>query len=139
MATYGPNSVDKKRGNSANTSNGSEMASDTSQNEQVKELLLCLRPIRDGENKIGSKFKFIPTSKSQQDATKRANDATDGHNLTAKSAETSRSRPMKKRPLPSSDFKDYKKKPPLDKSGSEAEKSVVESLILMSNHQGQTN
>mmetsp|Transcript_13661 Transcript_13661/g.17226 ORF Transcript_13661/g.17226 Transcript_13661/m.17226 type:complete len:599 (-) Transcript_13661:214-2010(-) len=136
-ATSGTQSTTKKKENSVNTSNGSELASENSQNEQVKELLLCLRPIRDGDNKIGSKVKFIPAVKSGQDATSGSDDVATNQNITvlkstASSSETKRNRPMKKRKLPTSDLNETQKRPVLEKSGSEAEKSVVESLILMS-------
>jgi hypothetical protein len=121
--------VDKKRVNGTNTMNGSESTSD---DDQVKELLLCLRPIRDGDNKVGSKFKFVPGIKKEQEGVHH-DDA-----IITQKVEMSKSRPMKKRPLPASDLRKCEKKPALDNSGSEAEKSVVESLILMSSHKQQT-
>ncbi len=137
VATSGPQSLSKKKDISVNTSNGSELTLDNSQNDQVKELLLCLRPIRDGENKIGSKFKFIPAIKNGKYAVSCSNDNATTQNVTlikgtTSSTEMTKNRPMKKRPLPTSDLNEPQKRPVLEKSGSEAEKSVVESLILMS-------
>lgn len=124
MVANGSTSTDKRKGNSANNSNNSES---TSEDEQVKELLLCLRPIRDGK-RVENKMKFQPVKK-EQESLGESDDVVNKKNVTNKI------RPMKKRPLPQPDLEKCKKAMVV-KSESEAEKSVVESLILMSSHKG---
>lgn len=123
MVASGSTSSDKRKGNSANVSNGSE----TSEDEQVKELLLCLRPIRDGK-RVENKMDFQPVKKEQESLGE--SDA-----VLNKKNIPNKIRPMKKRPLPQPDLKKCKKAMVV-KSESEAEKSVVESLIFMSSHKG---
>lgn len=123
MVASGSTSSDKRKGNSANISNGSE----TSEDEQVKELLLCLRPIRDGK-RVENKMDFQPVKKEQE----RFGES---DSILNKKNITNKIRPMKKRPLPQPDLKKCKKAMVV-KSESEAEKSVVESLIFMSSHKG---
>lgn len=48
------------KGNDSNSDpSGAESGSSTSK-EEIKEFLLCLRPIRDGEAKVDAKYKFVP-------------------------------------------------------------------------------
>ena len=117
-------SMDKKKANSCPVINANEISSD---DEQVKELLLCLRPIRDGDNVpvVQNKIKIISDVKSEKNQMVK---------VSSQSSETNVNRPMKKRPLPESTVQSCKKKPLYQKSDTEAEKSVVESLILMSSH-----
>ena len=98
----------------------------------MKELLLCLRPIRDGDSKVGSNLKFVPAVKNEKECV--TPDGASYHKV-----EIIKTGPMKKRPLPDSGQKRSNKKSAMEKSGSEAEKSVVESLILMSSHSRQTS
>lgn len=149
-------------------------APDGPKTHQVKELLLCLRPIRDGEEKVDPSFQFCPrrTTESKDVSPVPSNGPLDGQapatagfvsgsshgdpnspsepNSTADLAggngtENNISNPklsLKKRPLqgfgwekaPDSTALLY----PLDKeaattSDSDKEKTVVESLMLMSN------
>uniref|UniRef100_A0A7S4S3B8 Uncharacterized protein n=4 Tax=Ditylum brightwellii TaxID=49249 RepID=A0A7S4S3B8_9STRA len=46
----------------SNNNNGQDPQS-APQKEEVKELLLCLRPLRDGEEKVGEELRFIPVAK----------------------------------------------------------------------------
>lgn len=129
--------------NNISSSQGGEASS--SSNDEIKELLLCLRPIRDGDEKVDESLRFIK-SKDQQmhdriaipSATTSTNNSNSG---TGDSGEAKR--PVKKRPLvdqsiarqgntasPSGESSPRlgKKKKPSE----ETEKSVVESLMLMS-------
>ena len=105
-------SVEKKRGFSGNNSNIGESHIEE---EQIKELLLCLRPIRDGND-----IKYEDNGKE--------NDSIEENN--AKKNRQSRKRCL----LEDQENQKGKKSNALKKSGNEAEKSVVESLILMSSH-----
>lgn len=153
---------------SLNSSKGSKIAQlsfvDTSPPQKVtKELLLCLRPIRDGEEKVDESFRFIPAAtktvegapvtesdsgtmtgesnvRSSSASNSTYNDAdsggsTENSGTAAMTKVTKKSRPPKKRPLLSKvsiegDSAPTKK----SRLSSDAEKSVVESLILMSNN-----
>ena len=108
-----------------------------------KELLLCLRPIRDGEKKVDESLRFRPVS---MDVSPQAEEpmvsASGGDTATEQKSASSLSssnkeskRPPKKRALPthSSDSFSTTEDSPVKKKtkGSETEKSVVESLMLM--------
>jgi len=114
--------------------NSSEESLDTNKDE-IKELLLCLRPIRDGEEKVPESLRFL----SREGKTKM-----EGDTVAAK-------RPMKKRPIqqPESCTTDDTAKISQSCSSAEgepqpkklkvtdddAEKSVVESLMLMGGYE----
>jgi len=153
--------------------------------DDLKELLLCLRPIRDGEETLGEDLRFVKTKfvgrvcKKNQD--REENKFTSDDNATApmvtkkvigksvgiehsttdapfvgaktktNKVKQSKSRPMKKRPLTSTivantvscnvpSEEPVKQKMRTTKSSAggvrsiDAEKSVVESLMLMSSH-----
>jgi hypothetical protein len=107
--------------------------------KEVKELLLCLRPIRDGEKKVDESLRFTPaidrvTTDSGYETT--AISTNDDDPVNVKQSVMSKHRPPKKRfqhslssSGPSSSRVDS---PPRPACASDAEKSVVESLILMS-------
>ncbi len=116
-------SSDKRKVNSAEGANFSDAGSD---DEQVKELLLCLRPICDGKN-VEEK---VETKSGKESPVENEVNLPNKEILN----ENQKNRPMKKRLLPKVDENESCKKPMVVKSGSEAEKSVVESLILMSSH-----
>lgn len=123
---------------------------------QIKELLLCLRPIRDGEEKVTEELRFKPEKKAlvqigndnsnvssnglslNYDATASNSSKSDMNNIRNQAENANMNRPpMKKRHL-SLDVGDSAKTVKKESVGNqdvEAEKSVVESLILMSNHQ----
>jgi hypothetical protein len=111
-----------------------------------KELLLCLRPIRDGEKKVDESLRFRPVSMDLSTPLVRTSlicsrgvDATEQKSGSSLSSSIKHSkRPPKKRSLPthSSDSFATNDEPPTKKQqkaskGLETEKSVVESLILM--------
>ncbi len=122
----GPSS-EKKRNISGNNSNTSEAQVE---DEQIKELLLCLRPIRDGNENEVEKLKLSSSEIKVSDEGGRENSSNDAN-------DTNKSQQSKKRPRPQEDDLKGEKTPMLKKSGNEAEKSVVESLILMSSHKRQ--
>jgi hypothetical protein len=111
----------------------------------VKELLLCLRPIRDGDVKLEEKFKrsesrkgdkrtvsdssFHASAKSQKLTTPSGDSAPDKGEKERTSA-----RPMKKRKRMSEEgFGRSIKLAPNDATKNEDDKDVVECLMLMSN------
>lgn len=131
---------DNKESKSSNPSY-SEEADDNSKDD-VKELLLCLRPIRDGDEKVDATLRFRPV-KNEDDIA-----MADGCNGSISEEFEPRKGPVKKRPVQkhesststnttklSSLSESNESEPLLKKSrvGSEddPEKSVVESLMLM--------
>lgn len=110
--------------------------------KEIKELLLCLRPIRDGEKKVDESLRFTPAADRVVDpgydtATLSVNEDP----VQVEPSVSKHHRPPKKR------FPQYgslnsessvaqqsqpESPPPRPPCASDAEKSVVESLILMS-------
>merc|ERR1712183_979496 len=131
-------------------SNAASSAAETSviAKEEVKELLLCLRPIQDGEKNVDESLRFVPqkekvdpetslhqdqvegmVSSSSGDASKQEKSPGSGSNNTNQDA---KKKPPKKRVLPISEGAQKKKqKSNGSKNASDTEKSVVESLMLM--------
>jgi hypothetical protein len=131
---------DIKENKSSNRS-CSEEADDTSKDD-VKELLLCLRPIRDGDEKVDDALRFRPFKHDDDIA------MTDAGNGSTSEEREPKKGPVKKRPVQkqesltsttttklSSLSESNESEPLMKKSrvGSEddPEKSVVESLMLM--------
>lgn len=133
--------------------------SDSFQRDEVKEFLLCLRPIRDGEVKVGKKFRFVPSTKpinlKQEVEIEMASTvmiSSGGGNTPCLEhdipVESSKNHPMKKRSLPITSLSGFvsngpKEEPQQKKihttafwgnSQMDTEKSVAESLMLMSSH-----
>jgi len=126
----------------------------------LKELLLCLRPIRDGEETVQEAFRFIPRNSSGL-ATKVSGEGNSSEIIaevnaapartcdagkvvfggsTFISPKSSKSRPMKKRPhssgvgVSNTSTGEPGTQKMRTNSSMDAEKSVVESLMLMSSH-----
>jgi len=148
--TVKPESPDqkKKRDSSSSSSDDQQGSNCSSTETQVKELLLCLRPTRDGADKVSEELRFV--RKSERSRTTQENkqeNCPSGLNVDASTSNSSKSDenvgknknvPMKKRPLPKEDA-DLAVTPQADDSSPkkdiiETEKSVVESLMLMSNN-----
>eukprot|EP00594_Rhizosolenia_setigera_P018611 CAMPEP_0178957728 /NCGR_PEP_ID=MMETSP0789-20121207/11110_1 /TAXON_ID=3005 /ORGANISM="Rhizosolenia setigera, Strain CCMP 1694" /LENGTH=608 /DNA_ID=CAMNT_0020640079 /DNA_START=185 /DNA_END=2011 /DNA_ORIENTATION=+ len=160
-----PDLVDKsKKGDTGSDSAPSQ------QEDQVKELLLCLRPIREGEEKVSEELRFRPKKelkkfvngngtdnkqqKVKQDEEMNSGSAPDGE-PTAQSQtqqkqqqQTSNKtgsgvsavkRPMKKRPLSETQKSSVSVSSSSVMKGdgvaTDTEKSVVESLMFLSNKQ----
>jgi len=138
----------KKRDASSSSSDDQQGSNCSSTETQVKELLLCLRPTRDGADKVSEELRFV--RKSERSRTTQENkqeNCPSGSNVDASTSNSSKSDenvgknknvPMKKRPLPKEDA-DLAVTPQADDSPPkkdiiETEKSVVESLMLMSNN-----
>lgn len=105
--------------------------------DEIKELLLCLRPIRDGEEPVDESLRFVPPKKVELLEFAGRTESSDPPSSASTSADgKAKSRPPKKRPIvsePSSssvsnDSKEKNKKPRIGE-----EKSAVESLMLMGN------
>ncbi len=149
-------SKEKKQKNSL-PNNINEVQQPDQEPAKIKELLLCLRPIRDGEERVSEDLRFIP--KSQKNVTlvhvnndpKKA-EANAGSSLPISSDDAIKyedkkindsSRPMKKRQLSlnstgtdaGNNIHASKKQAVERQGGDDTEKSAVESLILMSGHQ----
>ena len=145
------------------SSSNSENPSSGPKEDPVKELLLCLRPIRDGEKKVDEALRFKPRNMVVQKSSELA-DVAEGAAVSsssgdrmqidnasrensAGSASTEPSkRPPKKRPPPpretsdstedgiaASPTKRQRQSGQGPAQASDTEKSVVESLMLMSN------
>lgn len=122
--------------------------------DEVRELLLCLRPIRDGEKKVDESLRFVSpkridpeqgtaegmVSSSSGDARKEENSSektstgSGSNNSNSALAGTQPKRPPKKRVLPTNGGSQQKKTKKANGSkptSEDAEKSVVESLMLM--------
>lgn len=136
-----PVDPEKSEGSSVGAEKLPSSESDSTPLVESKELLLCLRPIRDGDKKVDPKYRFDPLGQ-------RGNKVmvSESSNTGLSSGETSllsstfeiqmASRPLKKRirkddmeaPLKKRSKGKSKKGGP---SADEREKSVVESLMLM--------
>lgn len=156
--------------NSKSSSKTSTLSSDEApsaeeKKPETKELLLCLRPIRDGDGKVDESLRFIPHRRAQENtslmpsstnlltgtvtaakAVSAGGDLSDPNSSNpdaTASGESERKRPPKKRQLPlqnstgqggesgaSPKLKKTKEGP--SSSSTDTEKSVVESLMLMS-------
>ncbi len=151
-------SSNQKKSKAVSSNNGDEQAS-INENTQTKELLLCLRPIRDGVEKVSEDLRFVPSHKQRSVRSEKVEpiNASNG-NADANSSPTvvqsvtgtskvqnaavnERRPPMKKRPLPLDGGSQIKsmgelpsKKQSVERQENDAEKSVVESLILMSSN-----
>lgn len=107
--------------------------------DDVKELLLCLRPIRDGDEKVGEEFRFRAL---------RTTDDAEGGNESYSEEQGSLRGPVKKRPLlqllssittfttqastgEAHERESKKMKPMLEENEDDPEKAVAGSLILM--------
>lgn len=142
---------------------GSKSSADATPKPQIKELLLCLRPIRDGD-KVDEALRFVSqkdeclVSSSSGDAMTKEDKPSSEKNTTSsgsggsnsnsanssRQSEEKRTRPAKKRPLPSNgeslpageeEMLAKRKKANPEKSHksshNDPEKSVAESLMLM--------
>lgn len=143
----------------------SESIEDSTKDE-IKELLLCLRPIRDGDEVVHERLRFIPMASrgvggdSSESANavstggstlQATNSSNGGSGPSGESSSPSKKRPPKKRPMAMRETSATKvstgSSSQEDSSGSDgpatklsrkdeesAERSVVESLMLMSNN-----
>lgn len=110
---------------------------------EIKELLLCLRPIRDGEETVDESLRFVPPKNLELSDSMGATDSADGPSSSSASVDIDgkSQRPPKKRPIVSeqsssslsngSNEKLYKKRRLNEAS---TEKSAIESLMLMGNN-----
>ena len=136
-----PVDPEKSEGSSVALDQLPSSESDSTPLVESKELLLCLRPIRDGEKKVDAKYRFNPLGHGGNKIM-----VSESSNTGLSSGETSllsstseilmASRPLKKRrrkedtdeaPLKRSKGKGQR----LDSADVDTEKSVVESLMLM--------
>jgi len=151
---------DKKDNSSARNDN----LLGNSETGDLKELLLCLRPIRDGEERVGEDFRFTPRTEERlatneteggksskvisDDNVTGSKGSSNGKGIEFSASnptipkalkfEHNKNRPMKKRPLTSglgvTNTKETGNQKMRTNPSIDAEKSVVESLMLMSNH-----
>lgn len=133
----------EKKNDVSSGSSDDQQASNCSTVIQTKELLLCLRPTRDGTEKVSEDLRFFPKKLKGPDNTQEQEpNILAGANVDATTSSSYKSdlkisnhknRPMKKRPLPKEDVDSPAKDSLPKKDIIETEKSVVESLMLMSN------
>ena len=137
---FSPSALTVVSPNQAKDSKSSNIGScddvDDVSKDDVKELLLCLRPIRDGDEKVGEEFRF----RAMQNT-----DEAEGGNESYSEEHGSLRGPVKKRPLlqllssittfttqPSTGESESKKmKPLLEENDDDPEKAVAGSLMLM--------
>lgn len=140
---FSPSALTVVSPNQAKDSRSSNLGScddvDDVSKDDVKELLLCLRPIRDGDEKVGEEFRFRAM---------RDTDDAEGGNESYSEEQGSLRGPVKKRPLlqllssittfasqasqgESQERESKKMKPMLEESDDDPEKAVAGSLILM--------
>jgi len=117
---------------------------DPSSKGEIKELLLCLRPIRDGEEPVDESLRFVPPKNVELSDATGLTDSADGPSSSSTSVEVDgkANRPPKKRPIVSepssssisndSDPNKLSKKRRLGEAGTE--KGAAESLMLMGNN-----
>ena len=108
---------------------------DTATKAEVQELLLCMRPIRDGDKKVDESLRFVPPKRIE---TEKSPEVASGEGMVSSSSGEARKeelkRPPKKRLLPTHGTSQRKKTKAGGSSESnpdDTEKSVVESLMLM--------
>jgi hypothetical protein len=136
------------RGSKSSKTNSSDEGSDPSIREEVKELLLCLRPIRDGEEKVDQSLRWLPPKKIQDSDALLT--STTSENYTGDESPATKWGPMKKRQLLEQESSDSGKmvsestgsedvEPPQKKQKTPAqddpEQSVAESLMLMGGYE----
>ena len=152
VQTSGSQNGKKQKVASSNSSDEQQSANDNSQKAQVKELLLCLRPIRDGVEKVTEDLRFgsrqkqhnLVPSRDKADKIAPAPDVETNPGVSDPKNQddtTNDRRPMKKRPLDGDTQISGAvgvgvplKKQTAERQDNAAEKSVVESLILMSSN-----
>lgn len=113
----------------------------SSSKDEVKELLLCLRPIRDGEERVDESLRFAPpknvnlsfSSTGLTDSADPSSSSTSVEGGKAKAARPPKKRPIVSEPSSSSlSNQSNEKNPRLGEVVTE--KSAVESLMLMGNN-----
>lgn len=107
----------------------------TEEKETVREILLCLRPIRDGDEKVDPKYRFVARERREvsEDSNTGNSSSTSADADPASSSDQGRpSGPAKKRKMTANDPDDdpYKRTRTDSEVGMDA--AVVESLMLMS-------
>ena len=124
-------SAEEESSESPSTSKGT----DTDTKAEVQELLLCMRPIRDGDKKVDESLRFVPPKRIE---TEKSPEVVSGEGMVSASSGEGRKeelkRPPKKRLLPTHGTSQRKKTKAGGSSESnpdDTEKSVVESLMLM--------
>ena len=155
ISTVVTSTSSKKTIQSSELDTDCQSSTNCSAEDQIKEILLCLRPIQDGAEKVSENLRFIPKSKNVFrsfannegelfDSPKpneffecnSENDANGKENKADKDVDCQGI--TRKRPLPISEdsFEEshVHKKQAAQSQDDEAEKSVVESLIMMSSN-----
>ena len=144
----GPPDEKKKMDESLSGSDDQQASNCSVIETQVKELLLCLRPTRDGTDKVSEELRFVRQRKrsrtTQENKQENNPSGSNGDAITSNSSKSdvtlgkTKNMPMKKRPLPKEDgdlaVSLQADESPPKKDIIEYEKSVVESLMLMSNN-----
>ena len=125
-------SAEEDSSESPSTSKGTDTATTKA---EVQELLLCMRPIRDGDKKVDESLRFVPPKRIE---TEKSPEVASGEGMVSSSSGEARKeelkRPPKKRLLPThgtSQRKKTKAGGSSEANPDDTEKSVVESLMLM--------
>uniref|UniRef100_A0A7S3VAF3 PAS domain-containing protein n=1 Tax=Chaetoceros debilis TaxID=122233 RepID=A0A7S3VAF3_9STRA len=154
MALSADASKEKKTKASSSNNSSDDQQSDLDTNK-ITELLLCLRPIRDGDENVSEELRFSPKSKNRMLHIRPNGNAikvgSNGNTFNGDTASSSASneekkcevisvnknsnRPMKKRHLAMSSGEPEKRQAVECQGSNDTEKSAVESLLdLMSSH-----
>lgn len=140
---------DDEVGDEKTTSKSTDSNDTTASKPQQKELLLCLRPIRDGEKKVDESLRFRPRSRNgapplAQDFQEGIVSSDTNEKVATSDPNKSSDRPPKKRALATGSMDSFstpdevpqkKRSKPgnveQSTNASDTEKSVVESLLKM--------
>jgi len=120
---------EKSQPNANKSSTSPTEVETTSPIEEVKEIILCLRPIRGGGQKVDEKYRYIPEQNSKQCVSTDCNSSSSG-------TKSSPNKPLKKRTA--SELKDSngskrnRKTSNDDTTRTDPDTEAVESLMMMS-------
>lgn len=159
MSTVVTSTSSRKKYQYSEVNSDGQTSTNCSTEDQIKELLLCLRPIQDGTEKVSEDLRFIPKSKKYSQSLNEENIGLtaptthrfaedvylDSNDIDGKKQDDNESNygengNMRNRPTTANEesFDDTIicaiKKQSLERKDDEAEKCVVESLIMMSSN-----
>mmetsp|Transcript_11614 Transcript_11614/g.21708 ORF Transcript_11614/g.21708 Transcript_11614/m.21708 type:complete len:532 (-) Transcript_11614:2638-4233(-) len=150
MSTVATSTSSKKKCQYSEVNSDDQTSTNCSTEDQIKELLLCLRPIQDGTEKVSVDLRFIPKSKKYSQSVSTTHRFTEdtytrNNKIDEKKQEFDESNydedgNTRKRPTPKNEesfdesMTDAMKKQQIERKDDEAEKTVVESLIMMSSN-----
>lgn len=131
-----PSQPDASRASSVTNETEVEvLASKPEEKEGVKEILLCLRPIRDGDEKVDPSFRFVARARRFEDNHARTSDLASAHVDVSSSSDQGRLSPgpVKKRKMsPSGEEGGAYKRTRTESDVGMVDAAIAKSLVLMS-------